>query len=328
MLGQHPKVFAAGELREIWQRGLIDNGRCGCRRPFRECPFWRDVGRAAFGGWEKLDLEALVASRRTLDAPPPFGRSLASRQTGGGEVDRYVSALRSLLGGIREVSGADVIADSSKSSAHARLLQRIPGMDLRLVRLLRDSRAVVFSWQRGARSRRSDVVARYQALELRGEPPAEPSATSPELPATHRRRGAPKFGVPAASLRWMESNMAAGRLASNRVPSIVVRYEDLVSRPKPSLNSIFELAGVPVGAEDLAFVQEDRVAIRPNHTVYGSNRLRFFSGTLPLRLDDEWRRDMRRRDRVATAFMTFPLLLRHGYLRGPARQAGAAGSGT
>ncbi len=325
MVGQYPGVFSGGELRQIWQRGLRDNGYCGCRTRFRECPFWCQVGEAAFGGWQNLDLEALVATRRTLDRPSSFAANIPGRRSGGsgrarpGEIARYISALQSLLEGIRTVSGADVIADSSKSSTHARLLQRIPELDLRLVRLLRDSRAVVFSWQRGARESRSEIEARYQHLELGGE--AASDLPFPLGPSRDRRpRGEPKLGVPGAALRWLASNVAAGRLASDGVPSIVVKYEELVSRPKQSLTSILQLAGLPVEAEDLSFVQGDSVAIRPNHTVFGSNRLRFFSGTLPLHLDNEWRRSMRRRDRVATAAMTFPLLLRHGY---PLRSARA-----
>jgi len=308
MLGQHPGVFAAGELREIWQRGLMENGPCGCSQPFRDCPFWCRVGEAAFGGWEGLDLEALVAMRRKFDRPSRAGGKASGQ---GPDLGRYVSTLHSLLEGIRTVSGAEVIADSSKSPAYAGVLMRIDGLDLRVVHLLRDSRAVTFSWQRGARERRGDVEARYQALELRPEETAESSP--PSRGSVERRPRRRKFGATGVSVRWLAANLAAGRLASGRVPSVVVKYEELVSRPRASLESILDLAGLSVESQDLAFVEGDRVVIRPNHTVFGSNRLRFFSGTLPLRLDDEWRRSMRRRDRLAAVAMTFPLLLRHGY---------------
>jgi hypothetical protein len=35
ILGQAPGVFSAGEVREIWQSGLVENRPCGCERPFR-----------------------------------------------------------------------------------------------------------------------------------------------------------------------------------------------------------------------------------------------------------------------------------------------------
>jgi len=330
MLGQHPGVFAAGELREIWRRGLIENGHCGCRLPFRDCPFWRRVGESAFGGWKNLDIQALVGMRQRLDRPSSITAGLRRSGSGGARAghgtnqtdrDRYVSTLQALLEGIRTVSGADVVADSSKSPAHARLLQQIPGLDLRLVRLLRDSRAVTYSWRRGAGEGRGGIVARYQALELR-DGSASDGTPSPG-PPHERRPGGRKLGAAGTSVRWLASNVAAGMLASNRVPSIVVKYEDLVTRPKESLTGILTLAGLPVTAEDLSFVTDDRVEIRPNHTVFGSNRLRFFSGVLPLRLDDEWRHSMRRSDRLAATAITFPLLLRHGYPLHSGRSAGS-----
>ncbi|MGH2812195.1 MAG: hypothetical protein ACRDI1_05730, partial [Actinomycetota bacterium] len=55
MLGQLPGFFAAGELKYVWDRGLLRNELCGCGSSFRECPFWTAVGTEAFGGWDALD---------------------------------------------------------------------------------------------------------------------------------------------------------------------------------------------------------------------------------------------------------------------------------
>src|SRR6476469_754930 len=37
MLGQVPGVFSAGELRDIWDRGVREDRLCGCGQPFHEC---------------------------------------------------------------------------------------------------------------------------------------------------------------------------------------------------------------------------------------------------------------------------------------------------
>ena len=34
VLGQLDGCFAAGELRYLWQRGMVDNRPCGCGAPF------------------------------------------------------------------------------------------------------------------------------------------------------------------------------------------------------------------------------------------------------------------------------------------------------
>src|SRR5438105_15565281 len=44
MLGQLPGFFSTGELREVWNRGLIENLDCGCGLSFRSCSFWTAVG--------------------------------------------------------------------------------------------------------------------------------------------------------------------------------------------------------------------------------------------------------------------------------------------
>ncbi len=50
----------------------------------------------------------------------------------------------------------------------------------------------------------------------------------------------------------------------------------------------------------------------PTHAVAG-NPMRFRQGDIELRLDDEWRSRMPRRDRAVTAAITWPLRLAYGY---------------
>ncbi len=69
MLGQAPGVFSAGEIREIWQSGLVENRPCGCEQPFRDCSFWQAVGEAGFGGWDRIPLREILRLRYSLDRP-------------------------------------------------------------------------------------------------------------------------------------------------------------------------------------------------------------------------------------------------------------------
>jgi hypothetical protein len=50
------------------------------------------------------------------------------------------------------------------------------------------------------------------------------------------------------------------------------------------------------------------------HTADG-NPVRFATGAVPLREDDEWRRHLPSRDRLSVGAITAPLLLRYGYGR-------------
>jgi Sulfotransferase family len=284
MLGQVPSLFAAGELRWIWRKGLVDNRRCGCGIPFRDCAFWRDVGEAAFNGWQNVDVDEITKLFRRLDRLPSIPLLLAtrSRDDPGSPVNRYAAALGTLLSGIRTVSGAEVVVDSSKSPAHALLLERVDGVDLRAVHLVRDSRGVVFSGLRGD--------ARRKAVS----------------------RAPRDLGIVRVSAQWLVYNALAPTLHLARVPYMWIRYEDLVSAPEKALHRILDHAGTSWKPEDLSFLQGSRLTLEANHTVYG-NRLRFTVGGLAIRADEDWKRDMPRRSRSLVTAMTFPLLLRYGY---------------
>ena len=150
LLGQVPGVFSAGELRDIWQRGVMENRLCGCGAAFHDCEVWRKVGEVAFGGWSELDVDDAQALRLRLDRPWSPPRVLGSRLTPelDEDVERYVGYLQRLYGAIAQVTDARLIVDSSKIPTYAMLLRRVPGMDLRALHLVRDPRGVVHSWQK------------------------------------------------------------------------------------------------------------------------------------------------------------------------------------
>src|SRR3569623_2074282 len=50
---------AVGELRFLWQRGVIEDRLCGCGERFSACPFWAEVMRRAFP--DGVDAPRMVA---------------------------------------------------------------------------------------------------------------------------------------------------------------------------------------------------------------------------------------------------------------------------
>jgi Sulfotransferase family len=293
VLGQIPGIVSVGEVREVWQRGWVENRPCGCGKPFADCPFWRAVGEFAFGGWEALDREVVLGLRYSLDRgwSVPLLAAPQGLHVRAGRVARYAAILERLYAGIREVSGAATIVDSSKLPSHALILRRVPGVDLSLVHLVRDSRGVAYSWQKHVRNRVTAGETKYLA----------------------------KYDPFSASLRYdlyNELTRLVGRLG---VPYLLVRYEDFVTRPRESLERILAHAGVHAGQQDLSFVGDGEVTLAPNHTADG-NPMRFSVGPVGLRLDDEWTRGMSSRDRLWVTALTSPLLRSYGY-KGKARAA-------
>ena len=66
ILGEVEGVFAAGEVRYLWQRGLVEGRLCGCGVPVAECPLWSAV------------LATVEASGSTLPPAAMAGRSDAA----------------------------------------------------------------------------------------------------------------------------------------------------------------------------------------------------------------------------------------------------------
>ena len=153
VLGESPGMVCVGETRYLWSRGLLNNVDCGCGVPFRSCPFWSAVGEEAFGGWDQVDAEQLSEVDRVTNLPQALPLHWAPwlrrgmRET----IGDYTATLTKLYAAIARVTGAKMIVDESKDATFACLLRRMPDSDVRVVHLVRDSRAVAYSWARRRR---------------------------------------------------------------------------------------------------------------------------------------------------------------------------------
>ena len=67
LIGQLPGVCPVGELVHLWERGITEGERCGCGQPFQQCPFWQQVGKVAFGGWDEVEVSRVTALRAQVD---------------------------------------------------------------------------------------------------------------------------------------------------------------------------------------------------------------------------------------------------------------------
>jgi hypothetical protein len=267
-------------MRDLWLRGVLENRRCGCGEPFGSCPFWTEVGAEAFGGWDADHARNLHRLRMRYDRPWTLPM-LSVRRPRNPELERYVDATADVYRAVRKVSGADVIIDSTKIPSYAFLLRRIPDVDLRFVHLVRDSRGVVYSWQK--------------------------SVERPDGTSGHDRMI--RYGAASAGGRYLLYNGSARLLRTARVPYLFSRYEDLVDAPRDELRRVLRFAGLP---ETTDFLDGQTARLSTNHTIDG-NPMRFSSGPLVIKRDDAWRTEMDARDRRMVSAITGPLLRRYGY---------------
>jgi UDP-N-acetylglucosamine transferase subunit ALG13 len=287
VLGQLPRFCAVGEVVHVWRRGVRDNQLCGCGTPFRECPFWDQVGKEAFGGWEAIDLDEVLALQEAVDRhrfiPFMLAPSLWPRYQR--RARRYSAYLTRLYRAIQNVAESRMIIDSSKSAPFAFLLGRAPGLDLRVVHLVRDSHGVAFSWTR-----------RVPRPEVRGGEAYMPT-----------------YRPARAGFEWITDNLLFHVLGRTGVPRALLRYETLVRDPRTEIHRVLDLLGEGDDIGDLRFIRDGYVEVEANHSVSG-NPMRFDRGRVPLRVDDEWKRKMERSDRALVSAITWPLLVRYRYL--------------
>jgi hypothetical protein len=288
VLGELPGVCALGEVVHLWQRDLRDDERCGCGFQFSACRFWQEVGRRAFGGWDQVDAERVLALQAAVERTRYVPR-LASRLLNGwrpswrAQVVEYASYHARVYTAAAEVTGARVIVDSSKHSALAHCLRWAGDLDLRVVHMVRDARGVAYSWtKRVARpeSDGSDEMTRYSPLY--------------------------------SALLWNAHNAAFGLLARRGVAVRRIRYEEFLADPRGVVQDLAAFAGLGLAAGDLSFLGNAHADLGPAHSAAG-NPMRFTVGQVQLRRDDIWLRALAPRRRRLVTAVCAPHLRRYGY---------------
>ncbi|HEX3823814.1 MAG TPA: sulfotransferase [Mycobacteriales bacterium] len=294
MIGELDGVCPAGELVHLWHRGIELDEACGCGKPFSDCRFWTEVGDVAFGGWVNVPVGRVEMLRRQLDRTRriPAMASRRSKPDFAAELREYTNFYATLYDAIRTVSGASVVIDSSKHPSLAFALAARRDLDLRVVVMVRDPRAVAYSWTKA--TKRPEAEIHDQAISVF---PTYPPARAARL--------------------WLGHNASLSLLRRLDVPLLTVRHEDVVADPRATLRRIADWAGLP---SDVALpVSADGVAqLRAAHTVSG-NPVRFQTGAVPIVADDTWQTALSRRDLAAVTAITMPLLHKFGY---PVRIAG------
>jgi Sulfotransferase domain len=291
LLSELPGVCAAGEVVHMWQRGVVEGELCGCGEPFGKCPFWQLVGKVAFGGWDRVNVDRVAALQGAVDRTRflPLLATSAMRPGFRRALDEYTSYYLRLYAAIAEASGCSFIVDSSKHASLAFCLGRCPDIDLRIVHVVRDSRAVAYSWTK--RVNRPDAAA-----------------------ASYMTRYSPV----ASAVQWNVQNGAMHLLARTGTPILRVRYEDAARAPKATLLDIAEFAGLAVGGAALQFLggagSERWAELHAAHTASG-NPMRFTTGRIAIQRDEAWRTAMPAGQRRTVTALTLPLLSHYGYAR-------------
>jgi hypothetical protein len=196
----------------------------------------------------------------------------------------YLDALARLYPAMQSVSGAELLVDSSKTASYASILAATPGLDLRLLHLVRDPRAAAYSW-------------------------LSPKA-SPDRPGTSSMD---RLGAAKSAALWVLWNRSVESLmsANPHLPGLRLTYEEFVTKPAATLRQVVDRLCPELGTEQLPVVGQD-VLLVTSHTVSG-NADRMRRGQVRLNPDERWKEGLGAHNQLAVLAIGAPSMRRYGY---------------
>ena len=283
-------AVSGGELRHFWRRGVVENQLCGCGLPFQACLYWRAVWERC-AGLDHAEAARVVGLQTRLEhirnfflflLPGLQPRAWREMQ------EDYARHLMSMFRAIQAESGTEFIVDSSKLPQHAFLLNQLAergDLELHILHLVRDSRAVAYSWQK--QIKRPEIYWKEQNM--------------------------PVFRPAFSAWNWsLQNGMMAVLGIRARRRYFLLRYEDFVQDADQTVAQIGHFVGAdPASIRPLAAALAPRA--QPAHTVSG-NPMRFEQGPLRIRLDDDWKQKLAPGAKRLVTLLSLPLLLFYQYL--------------
>ena len=272
-LGNHPQIECVGELTFLARQGWLGDEYCACGQTISDCPFWTNVKNH----WTQAtgqNLQSLVELENDFDRHRRFYNLIKEKRFPSSHFLEYKIQTSALFSAIQQVSGKDIIIDTSKRFSRALALSMVPDIDLRIIHLVRDARGVAYSWSKPTRPRRRSWLD--------------------------------------ASIRWNVTN-AAFEIVKRNIESdrwIRLRYEDLIRETFETLKRIGEFAEVDLN--DLATSLSNGKVLSTNHVGVGNGFLRRVK-QVTLSPSIDWPDRIPVGDQRRVWRITWPLMRRYGY---------------
>lgn len=279
LLGQLKGAVAVGELRHVWQRGFEENQLCSCGKPFYECGLWSEVSHGVLQRLGHSGVAAVREASRVLDRRINAPGLVLSGRFMERSLEVYAAGLHVLYEELVSVSGARTIIDSSKTVAFGAVLRAATSGHAQVIHLIRDPRAVAFSWGR-----------------------TKHLVPGPSTDATMGRHSAAKV-----TLGWLGTNILWELMGRRFADYRKLKYEDFCRAPSETLEQVRAML-----AEDPIHPMTGRNETEVGAHIIAGNPLRF----QPIRAveeDDEWKQGMSPASRLVTTVISLPLMLKYGY---------------
>ncbi len=168
--------------------------------------------------------------------------------------------LDSLYDSVGATADAEVIIDASKTPPYALNLLTNENVDLYFIHLIRDPRAVAYSWSRKRASKEAadEMLPRYSGVK--------------------------------SGIYWAGFNLLGLLFRWRRRSNyLAVRYEDFCNEPRSAVTRIFKHCGI--GDPEVRWYGDHEVDVRMQHSISG-NPSRFNVGRVAIKPDIAWQTRM------------------------------------
>jgi len=257
-------AFSAGEVHRFWKYGLARDWTCSCREPLRDCAFWGDVLQQSFSEFDCSEEDVLEAWRSVARPRSILPLCFPFLRTNGfqSKLSLYRSFLRVFYRAVAEHSGKETIVDSSGSPFHGYILSELGEVEVTMIHLIRDARAVAFSNRK-----------------------KKPNPSDPRSGAEMRRK---------LSLRvcftWVLFNSLFERLSEKFDEYCQVKYESVFENPKREFTNIAHKIEVK-DTKIEKFLSGSKIKLGDGHIGQG-NPVRYKRGVIKLEPDTDWKKNM------------------------------------
>lgn len=286
LLGAQSGACTVGELK-AGSMGDPERYSCSCGLLIKQCGFWSHVSQAmGRRGFANFDITRAHTSIYGIKSPyarrllAPLHRgpiletfrdvALSATPSWGPHLRETQCRNVALIASIQEVTQARIVLDSSKVALRLKYLLRIPELNIKVVRLMRDGRAVALTYMDDWNfADAADPAFRGGGSGVQRQPPRRDMAD--------------------AAREWKRSNEAADCLLE-RLPAsqwLPVQYEQLCARPELTLRRLCEFLELDSAAVNLNFRS------RKQHVIGNGMR---FDTTSEIRLDERWRNQLSAED--------------------------------
>ncbi|MEM0993326.1 MAG: sulfotransferase [Bacteroidota bacterium] len=287
LLNEIEGSFNVNELVFTHLNGVERDYPCNTGDKFSESPIWLKI-MASYRQKNEVDLlkyepHRIPNTRKLVGAQLfPFYKT---DEANNAYFKAYQQAIKDLYDAIFEATNASMIIDSSKIAPFVNVVAQMEAFDIFVLHLVRDPRAVAYSWQKTIK--RQDVDAGTNLFMEKRTPTR-------------------------SSIRWQLVNIFAESLKhKSALKYHYLKYEDFAKNPAHHMAAILNFLGkspreIPVEDKQIHLKAVD-------YGIWGNPNVRQQKDVVKVRYDDTYKQKLSFGARLTSTVMSMPMLLKYGY---------------